>query len=242
MWRRQTRLLCAAAASAVADSKVEEDAPPPVEWRLLKPYSWRATSEQDGSCYFHGTTLGPRPMVALPGVLSASALGETATVTTALDPFLRKAAWSHGTLMAPATAVPPVRQGEGTKLFSSHSEKVVTMLDYHRIEWAHLVAYSSGALLAMRLAQRFPDRVGSITLVDTPLITEALIHQDKARAELAAGKKDVNIPLAEIAKFEEKLVDATKKEVENNAGCLRGRKPSSALLASTQPVTPRPLP
>jgi pimeloyl-ACP methyl ester carboxylesterase len=180
-------------------------------WSLVEPYKWRsvvsdAPKAQEyvrSGTYFYGDRLGRRPLVVLPGILSGSpTIPTTATVKTVLDPFLAKANLSHGALMVPhslttptpdPTRAVPTLDPKGQNYFTSQCDAIAAVLDYHHISWAHFLCYSSGALLAMRMALMYPHKVGSIMLIDSPVITAKMLSNSARRAELACAQLDVNI-------------------------------------------------
>jgi 3-oxoadipate enol-lactonase len=83
-------------------------------------------------------------------------------------------------------------------------QDIVTLLDHLGIAQAHVVGLSMGGRIAMRTALLHPDRVATLTLVDTHEGFEAFTPQqrqdfvDSRRAPLLAGKepRDIAEPVA----------------------------------------------
>lgn len=92
-------------------------------------------------------------------------------------------------------------------------EQVRMVLDMLDIRWTHYLTYSYGALVAARMASspisrntttttntraslegRYAHRIGTVLLLDTPLITGAMLENFRRREELKAAEADVNVP------------------------------------------------
>ena len=187
--------------------KASEPVGSPVTWRHLKPYPFRPASAlvKEG-CYFRGEKLGPRPLIVLPGISFANAgvIDKLpASIETVIDSCLATTAeCPHGALIAPRSLTIPENSNrktptdpQGKSMFTAQCEAIAAMMDYHDINWGHFVCFSSGALMAIRMALEFPQRVGSITLIDSPVIVGNLVKNDGIRKELAEARKDVNVPL-----------------------------------------------
>jgi 3-oxoadipate enol-lactonase len=88
---------------------------------------------------------------------------------------------------------------EGTLAFDEFVADVLRVLDHFGVGRAHLVGLSMGGRIAMRTALLHPDRVGTLTLVDThegfaafsPEQRRAFV--DRRRAPLLAGKEPKDI-------------------------------------------------
>ncbi len=67
------------------------------------------------------------------------------------------------------------RRGEGRSgaiaefTFNQSQEDLLGIMDSLKIESAHLIGHSFGGMLAITLAENFPERIGSITLVGAPV-------------------------------------------------------------------------
>jgi pimeloyl-ACP methyl ester carboxylesterase len=92
----------------------------------------------------------------------------------------------------PSRAVPTL-DPKGRNYFTTQCDAIAATLDYHHIPWAHFLCYSSGALLAMRMALMYPHKVGSIMIIDSPVVTAKMLSNSARRAELACAQLDVNI-------------------------------------------------
>jgi 3-oxoadipate enol-lactonase len=88
---------------------------------------------------------------------------------------------------------------EGPLAFDDFVSDVLRVLDHFRVERAHLVGLSMGGRIAMRTALLHPQRIATLTLVDTHEGFEAFSAQqrrdfvDSRRAPLLAGKEPADI-------------------------------------------------
>ncbi|SEB01311.1 alpha/beta fold hydrolase [Variovorax sp. YR216] len=88
---------------------------------------------------------------------------------------------------------------EGALAFDDFVDDVLRVLDHFGVERAHLVGLSMGGRIAMRTALLHPDRVGTLTLLDTHEGFEAFSPEqrqafvDSRRAPLLAGKEPADI-------------------------------------------------
>ena len=88
---------------------------------------------------------------------------------------------------------------EGALAFDDFVDDVLRVLDHFGAERAHLVGLSMGGRIAMRTALLHPQRIGSLTLVDTHEGFEAFSPEqrqafvDSRRAPLLAGKEPADI-------------------------------------------------
>ncbi|MDM0001755.1 alpha/beta fold hydrolase [Variovorax sp. J22P240] len=88
---------------------------------------------------------------------------------------------------------------EGALAFDDFVDDVLRVLDHFGVERAHLVGLSMGGRIAMRTALRHPDRIATLTLLDThegfeaftPAQRQAFV--DSRRAPLLAGKEPADI-------------------------------------------------
>lgn len=101
-------------------------------------------------------------------------------------------------------------------LIGASCERVRMVLDMFDIRWTHFLTYSYGALVAARMAaspispsstsfplcpfasESYAHRVGTILLLDTPLVTSAFVDNFHRRRELYLAALDVNIPLSDL--------------------------------------------
>ena len=60
------------------------------------------------------------------------------------------------------------------------ADDVVALLDYLGIERAHLVGHSMGALIAGNVAERYPKRVASVSLVSGPFYSDSVTHAQQS--------------------------------------------------------------
>ncbi|MDM0047873.1 alpha/beta fold hydrolase [Variovorax sp. J22R115] len=88
---------------------------------------------------------------------------------------------------------------EGALAFDDFVDDVLRVLDHFGVERAHLVGLSMGGRIAMRTALRHPDRIATLTLLDTHEGFEAFTPEqrqafvDSRRAPLLAGKEPADI-------------------------------------------------
>lgn len=93
---------------------------------------------------------------------------------------------------------------EGPLNFSDYTEDVVRVLDHFGARKAHIAGLSMGGRIAMDLAEKFPDRILSLTLIDTHPGFGHLSEEKKAefirlrKEPLVNGKepKDIAEPVA----------------------------------------------
>eukprot|EP01059_Diplonema_ambulator_P028719 TRINITY_DN47618_c0_g1_i1.p1 TRINITY_DN47618_c0_g1~~TRINITY_DN47618_c0_g1_i1.p1 ORF type:complete len:338 (+),score=103.32 TRINITY_DN47618_c0_g1_i1:142-1014(+) len=85
------------------------------------------------------------------------------------------------------------------------ADLVVKYINVLGCPWVHVMGHSVGALLGAYLAWRHPDRVGSLALIDTPIIgvQDRSIHALEER--LQQSERDVNITDEEVAEMTAKL-------------------------------------
>jgi len=88
---------------------------------------------------------------------------------------------------------------EGALAFDDFVDDVLRVLDHFGVERAHLVGLSMGGRIAMRTALLHPDRIATLTLLDTHEGFEAFSPEqrqafvDSRRAPLLAGKEPADI-------------------------------------------------
>lgn len=151
--------------------------------------------------FYHGEQIGPRPLVILDQSVSFSE--NPATMMTACleaskkyEPMLSSLAWEYGAVYIPL----PVSFGE-VNVMEQSCVQVSAVLDALDVRWTHFLVHSYGALVGARMAASaaFPHRIGSLLLLDTPLITESLVENMKQREEIRKAEKDVNVPPTDLA-------------------------------------------
>ncbi|KAL7699106.1 hypothetical protein NQL31_001968 [Lotmaria passim] len=180
-----------------------------VPWRTFTFKSWQLYTVEDAEAratmpktvLYHGEQLGPRPLIILDHSVAASE--QPAAVTDAsleaakkFEAMISSLAWSHGAVYIPL----PVSVGEANAMEQS-CRQVCAVLDALNVHWSHVLSHSYGALVAARMAAStaYPHRIGSLLLLDTPLITEQLVRNTRLREEIAKAKEDVNIPPTELS-------------------------------------------
>lgn len=108
--------------------------------------------------------------------------------------------------------------GDAAKFGQLMVDDVVRLMDHLKIERAHLIGHSMGALIAANVAARYPARVSSATLVAGPFYAdEATMTKETGRwlADLESGAGLVN--------FMQWLFPAMKPEMAGmvNAGAMK---------------------
>lgn len=170
---------------------------------------------------YHGDQLGPRPLVILDHSVarpagSASAAADACTeAAEKYEALLASLAWDHGAVYVPL----PVSVGE-VSVMEQSCRHVSAVLDALDVRWSHFLGHSYGALVAARMAAStaHPHRIGSLLLLDTPLVTEPLVRNTRQREELAKARQDVNVPPAELSFAIESLKAALEAPLPHPAG------------------------
>ena len=87
--------------------------------------------------------------------------------------------------------------GDASKFGQEMVDDVVKLMDHLKLQRAHLVGHSMGALIAANVAARYPARVSSASLVAGPFWGEPDITTESTRwtTELEGGKGLVNFML-----------------------------------------------
>ncbi|KAG5481526.1 hypothetical protein LSCM1_05544 [Leishmania martiniquensis] len=188
-------------------------------WRTLtfKPWQLRAVedardrSSMPATVLYHGDQLGPRPLIILDQSVAQSEHSAAAILDASLEAarkyevMLSSLAWDYGAVYVPLL----VSIGE-VNVMEQSCRHVCAVLDALDVQWSHVLAHSYGALVAARMAAStaYPHRIGSLLLLDTPLVTEQLVRNTKQREEIAKAKEDVNVPVAELSFAIESLTSA----------------------------------
>ncbi len=101
------------------------------------------------------------PVLLIHGALVADTMAPLAEAS-ALSPFRRILYHRRGYGLSPRTE--PVRP----VTLAEHAEDALGLLDHHGIGAAHVAGHSGGALIALVLAARQPERVLSLALLEPP--------------------------------------------------------------------------
>lgn len=214
--RRTLTRLCAAKPSAppveAAAAKAAAEPSPKKATRVTKEvtafrvmplHEWQRRGSADKlpshPLLFHGATLGPRPLVVLGGNVTS----DPTQSAVRFSPMLSQLQWSHGALYVSFDF-----ETSSSDALGKAADSVVRVLDSLGIGWTHVVGHSAGALLAAKMAFRFPTRVGTIISLDSPLVQDKWIENQKVREELRKASEDVNVP--------QPLMDFTKHSLEEN--------------------------
>ncbi|KPA76163.1 putative mitochondrial hypothetical protein [Leptomonas pyrrhocoris] len=183
--------------------------PPKTPWRTFTFKSWQLHTVEDAEAratmpktvLYHGEQLGPRPLIILdhsvPASQPASAVTDACLEASKKFEWMASSLlWDHGVVYVPL----PVSLGEANTMEQS-CRHVCAVLDALNVQWSHVLSHSYGALVAARMAAStaYPHRIGSLLLLDTPLVTGQLVRNARQREEIAQAKADVNVPPAELS-------------------------------------------
>jgi pimeloyl-ACP methyl ester carboxylesterase len=178
-------------------------------WRTFTFKAWQLHTVEDAAAratmpktvLYHGEQLGPRPLVILdhsvPASESASAVTNACVeASKKFGAMVSSLGWDHGAVYIPL----PVSVGEANTMEQS-CRQVCAVLDALNVQWSHVLSHSYGALVAARMAAStaYPHRIGTVLLLDTPLVTEQLVRNMRQREDIAKAKEDVNVPPAELS-------------------------------------------
>ncbi|KAK7195068.1 Alpha/beta hydrolase family [Novymonas esmeraldas] len=170
-------------------------------WQLRAVHSAELRSSMPAWVLYHGEQLGPRPLVVLDhslpplGQSTSAAVDACEQASKKYEAMLSSLAWEYGAVFIPL----PVSIGEANVMEES-CHHVCAVLDALDVQWSHVLAHSYGALVAARMAAStaHPHRVGTVLLLDTPLVTESLVRNMRQREDIAKARGDVNVPSAEL--------------------------------------------
>ncbi|KEG09977.1 hypothetical protein DQ04_04351000, partial [Trypanosoma grayi] len=205
---RPVRFLFSAAATAAPQatketSKAAAAGKPRRAFAPLRIHPWQAqclgTSRSEllpQGVLYHGTHLGPRPLIILDHTTKSAAEAEEAAKK--YEALLSELAWGHGAVYVPLH----VDYAGATRDVLDHScRQVCAVMDALDVRWTHFLAYSYGCLVAARMAasEEFPHRLGTFTSLDTPLVTREQLNNTQRREDIAKAEKDVNVPEADLA-------------------------------------------
>eukprot|EP01062_Namystynia_karyoxenos_P083375 TRINITY_DN9585_c0_g1_i1.p1 TRINITY_DN9585_c0_g1~~TRINITY_DN9585_c0_g1_i1.p1 ORF type:complete len:339 (+),score=58.62 TRINITY_DN9585_c0_g1_i1:88-1104(+) len=185
--RRSLRRLCAAAAPATSPA-----AAPLREWVRLPHNPWDYPELREVPMWRCGGGTAPGPVLVLTGAGGCAALSQLC-----------------GCMQFEAGCVGldlPTRDPDADWCLAQ-GELVVQFLDVLGAPWAHVVAHSVGALLAVFLCHTAPGRIGSLTVLDTPLLSPGLQRHATMRAELQRAQRDVNVPDETVAELGGRLAE-----------------------------------
>ncbi|GET87621.1 hypothetical protein, conserved [Leishmania tarentolae] len=171
-------------------------------WQLHTVKDAEDRSSMPTTVLYHGDQLGPRPLIILDHSVARLEQSATAVLDACqeasrrYEALLSSLAWDHGAVFVPLQ----VSIGE-MNVMEQSCRHVCAVLDAMDVQWSHVLAHSYGALVAARMAASttYPHRIGSLLLMDTPLVTEPLVRNTKQREEIAKARKDVNVPPAELS-------------------------------------------
>lgn len=219
--RRNVSVPSASGPSAASSSVESERPDKPSEH--FKPYyfqAWQkavlrsmeddtsvATAAPPSFVYVFGDKLGPRPLLILDQAQQPAA--ERPCGMEKYEPALRFLQWEHGVVYVPLNVAPTPTGGEGEAVLAKSCREVCGVLDMLDVRWTHVLGYSYGALVAACMASSplssstpssalslpCAHRIGTILLADTPLLTAAMLQNERRRCEWRKAEADVNVPL-----------------------------------------------
>eukprot|EP00756_Hemistasia_phaeocysticola_P065767 Hpha_TRINITY_DN8775_c0_g1::TRINITY_DN8775_c0_g1_i1::g.45297::m.45297 len=163
----------------------------PAEWERLSHRPWDYPSLADVPMWRLGGGDGPSPVLVLP-----SAAGGCAS----LAPLCRDLSHSSGCVGLDLPSVPA-----GPDWMKRQAELTLQFIDTLGAPWLHVVAHSVGGLLAAYLCYVAPARIGTVTLLDTPLVNDAALRAQEQRLQLKKASVDVNIPDETVAALKQRL-------------------------------------
>ena len=183
----------------------------------------RAAGAKAPEVHFFGAKCGPQPILLLPpctGALGTFApllratshahgavtvpYGDVdqlrASMSDAVERRRALARQLRGDCSSSANVVtvtqPAIDASVGDGFLTEYCHTVVDAMDRLGVSWVTCVAQAFGALAAAKLATLFPERVGSIFLLNTPLVSDETAAYAKQLRVLRAAAADVNVPEA----------------------------------------------
>ncbi|ORC87790.1 uncharacterized protein TM35_000201990 [Trypanosoma theileri] len=145
---------------------------------------------------YHGTHLGPRPLIILDHTTKDTE--DAMKAVKKYEPLLSQLSWDYGAVYIPLQ----VKYDDAPQDLLNYScQQISAVMDAIDVRWTHFLTYSYGCLVAARMAAslEYPHRIGTLTSLDTPLITRELVLNMERREEIAKAERDVNVPEADLA-------------------------------------------
>lgn len=92
-------------------------------------------------------------------------------------------------------------------MLSAYCHKVAAMCETFALRYCDVIATSIGAIVAVKMALLFPERIGSLCIIDTPLVTRRQLEYHKLRREIGvAARCDAsNVPVEMLAAYAAQL-------------------------------------
>lgn len=135
---------------------------------------------------FHGSAIGPRPLIVLGGSVTAETAGASASKFSAM---LSQLEWPHGAIHI------PIKNSGSLQLLQDSCDEIVNVLDALGVGWTHFLTHSVGSLVAAKMTFRYPTRIGTMILLDTPIVEKQWIANAATREEIRKARDDVNVPV-----------------------------------------------
>lgn len=157
---------------------------------------------------YHGTHLGPRPLIILDHTTKNTTEAEFAVKK--YEALLSQISWRYGAVYIPLY-VDFLNTAEDWIGYSC--QQVCAVMDVLDVRWTHFLTYSYGCLVAARLAasEEFPHRIGTFISLDTPLVTRELVRNMERREEIAKAERDVNVPEADLSFAKDSLLSSLEE-------------------------------
>ncbi|KNH06799.1 hydrolase or acyltransferase of alpha/beta superfamily [Perkinsela sp. CCAP 1560/4] len=88
---------------------------------------------------------------------------------------------------------PPFNHRHGVVAFSTSetdtlheaARRFLAFLDASHIEWTHVISFGKESLLAAFLALHYPHRIGSLVIIDTPILPDCISQTTDSHTELS---------------------------------------------------------
>ncbi|KAH9599359.1 hypothetical protein LSM04_007571 [Trypanosoma melophagium] len=154
---------------------------------------------------YHGAQLGPRPLIILDHTTTDTE--DAMKAVKKYEPLLSQLSWDYGAVYVPLQ----VKYNDTPHDLLNYScQQISAVMDVLDVRWTHFLTYSYGCLVAARMAAsvEYPHRIGTLTSLDTPLVTRELLVNMERREEIAKAEGDVNVPETELAFAKETLLSS----------------------------------
>ncbi|KAF5225393.1 hypothetical protein ECC02_001571 [Trypanosoma cruzi] len=160
------------------------------------------------SLLYHGTHLGPRPLIILDHTTKNTA--EAALAAKKYEAVLSQLSWEYGAVYIPLHVDFPYTTNG---LIEQTCQQVCAVMDALDVHWTHFLTYSYGCLVAayMAASEGFPHRIGTFISLDTPLVTRELLQNMEQREEIAKAERDVNVPEANLSFAKHNLISSLEE-------------------------------
>eukprot|EP01060_Flectonema_neradi_P033616 TRINITY_DN5694_c0_g2_i1.p1 TRINITY_DN5694_c0_g2~~TRINITY_DN5694_c0_g2_i1.p1 ORF type:complete len:328 (+),score=62.21 TRINITY_DN5694_c0_g2_i1:40-1023(+) len=104
-------------------------------------------------------------------------------------------------MTSPVAGIELPKLDASAEWMAKQSDLVVKYINILYSPWVHVVSHSTGSLLALYVAHKYPARIGSITIIDTPVVHENDERIFDLRRALDISKEDCNITDEDIKTY-----------------------------------------